>query len=60
MRREQLGLTWAAGRAHRVEAAGGSAVRSWGNDADRPDAERLAEALEMRLSVQFQPLREAS
>ncbi|MEU9831584.1 helix-turn-helix transcriptional regulator [Streptosporangium sp. NPDC048047] len=60
-RREELGLTQAelAGRAGLKQPVV-ACFEAGGTMPTLPMLERLAEALEMRLSVRFQPLREAS
>ncbi|MDP9863275.1 MULTISPECIES: helix-turn-helix domain-containing protein [Streptosporangium] len=61
LRHEQLGLTQSelAERAGLKQPAV-ARFEAGGTTPTIPMLERLAEALEMRLSVQFQPLREAS
>ncbi|MFF5109161.1 helix-turn-helix domain-containing protein [Streptosporangium sp. NPDC000509] len=61
LRREQLGLTQSelAERAGLKQPAV-ARFETGGTMPTIPMLERLAEALELRLSVQFQPLREAS
>ncbi|MGN9836745.1 helix-turn-helix domain-containing protein [Nonomuraea sp. H19] len=61
LRREELGLTQAelAERAGLQQPAV-ARFEAGGTMPTIPMLERLAEALEVRLSVQFQPLREAS
>nr|WP_271218885.1 helix-turn-helix transcriptional regulator [Streptosporangium carneum] len=61
LRREQLGLTQSE-LAERTGLRQPAVARfeAGGTMPTIPTLERLAEALEMRLSVQFQPLQEAS